>query len=148
MEREEGRRRLLELIEGESTLVLATVDHAGVPHAAPLFYLPVAGLPGEDISLYWLSSPSSRHSLALGQVAVAIHASTWKQNEIRGAQLEGRAELVEKSPELLAAYKARFALGDAFDRAIASSELYRFTPRWVRYLDNAQGFGGRIELTL
>jgi len=141
IEESEARRLLGELLERESTLVLSTAG----PHGAPLFYVP---LPGP--ALYWLSSSSSRHSRALaGEVAVSIHASTFRWDEIRGAQLRGEASAVEAPDEraaVLAAYRARFALPASFDAAIERSTLYRFRPRWARYLDNALGFPGRVEI--
>ena len=139
----EARRRLQRLIEEQSTLVLATTDEEGA-HAAPLFYLP-----GPDATLLWLSSPRSRHAMASGEVAVAIHAPTFRWEAIRGAQLRGRVEVVAAGTEregLLAAYRARFALEDSFEQAIARSCLYRFVPSWARYLDNALGFPGKVEI--
>jgi uncharacterized protein YhbP (UPF0306 family) len=140
----EARERLQDLIEQESTLVLSTAGADG-PSGAPLFFVP-----GEGGALYWLSSPSSRHSRELeGQVAVSIHASTFRWEAIRGAQLRGTAAVVEAAEEraaLLQVYRRRFGLDESFDPLIARSALYRFTPRWARYLDNGLGFPGRVEI--
>ena len=141
----EARRRLQALLEEESTLVLCTAGET--PWGAPLFYVP-----GRDGVLHWLSSPRSRHSLELAvrpEVAVAIHGSTFRWEEIRGAQLEGVAGIVDEPAErarLLAAYRARFDLGPTFEEAIARSVLYRFVPTRARLLDNALGFPGKVEI--
>lgn len=145
MEERTARRLLWELIESESTLVLATGDEAG-PWAAPLFYVPIDG------TLCWLSSPRSRHAAAgsEGLVAVAIFASTFRWEEIRGAQILGRVETVDRPADrdrILVVYRARFALGDGFDERIAQSTLYRLRPVRARYLDNRAGFGGRFEIS-
>ncbi len=142
----EARRLLQELLDAESTLVLSTAGEAGVL-SAPLFYVP-----GADGTLYWLSAPTSRHSVALAatpQVAVSIFARTFDWEAIRGAQLEGEAAVVGDEAEragVLARYRERFALPASFEGAIARSALYVFRPRWARYLDNARGFGFRAEV--
>ncbi len=141
---EDARGRLKDLIERESTLVLSTAGDGG-PSGAPLFYVP-----GEGHTLYWLSSPSSRHSRELGrEVAVSIPGATVRWDDIRGAQLRGEASVVDDADErarVLRAYRDRFALPGTFDQAIARSALYRFTPHWARYLDNALGFPGKVEI--
>lgn len=141
----EARRRLRALLEEQTTLVLCTAGEK--PWGAPLFYLP-----GADGALYWLSSARSRHSVELAgrpEVAVAIHGSTFRWEEIRGAQLEGVAHAVDAPEErarVLAAYRARFDLGPSFEEAIARSVLYRFVPSRARLLDNALGFPGKVEI--
>lgn len=140
---DDARARLWELLEGESTLALATVV-AGRPTVAPLFYVPWGG------ALCWLSSPTSRHSQAVeaqGWAAATVFASTFDWAAIRGAQLEGRVEVVDgpDRTEVLAAYTARFSLGETFAPTIEGSRLYRLVPTWARLLDNSAGFGGRVE---
>jgi len=148
IDRAEARRRLAALIESQSTLVLSTAGADG-PHGAPLFYVPDG-----DLRLCWLSSPRSRHSLDLAahsEAAISIHASTFRWEEIRGAQLRGSVETVEAAEErarILAAYRGRFDLGPSFDQAIARAGLYRFTPAWARLLDNRLGFPGKVEIDL
>lgn len=218
MNREEAHRALVEWIEAESTLVLATVGADGGPLATPLFYLaeewhpaamspagapagtpddlePAAGpavapgwvapvatpgrstpaatpgrstpattpgrstpavTPGGDgghrlPALFWLSSPSSRHSQAVAvsrRAAVSIPGNTRDWSEIRGVQLEGEVALVDDPLERqkqIARYVERFGLDARHEARIAASGLYRFTPRWARYLDNRAGGLGRWE---
>jgi len=136
-------------VESQSTLALATVDAKGHPQAAPLFYVS-----DEALNLYWLSSPTSRHSVNLTareHVAATIYAAVWSWLEIRGLQIEGMANAVtdEATREtILTRYRQKFDLPAAFDAPIAASTLYRLTPRWMRWLDNGVRFGYKREIQI
>ncbi len=136
------------LLDEETTLSLATTGKNGEPSVAPLFYMM-----DEELSLYWLSSESSLHSLNLTRTPLAAAtvyrcAKSWR--EIRGVQMRGAASKVaapERRRRLLNAYCLRFKLGAAFRLAIRQSALYAFQPEFFRYIDNAKGFGAKFELT-
>lgn len=144
-------QKQLELIAGflggETTLSLATTGEGGSTAIAPLFYIA-----GKDCSLYWLSSEGSKHSLNLktetrAAATVYRNASGWKQ--IRGVQMRGIAgKVIEREPrrELIDAYCERFKLGRAIRLAVRQSTLYVFEPEFIRYIDNAKGFGYKFEL--
>jgi len=131
----------------ETTLALATVDEQGEPCVTPLFYMVDA-----DLTLYWLSSASSRHSLNLARsssasVAVYRHAETWRQ--IRGLQMRGQVSAIaqrERRRALIEQYRQRFQLGAVLRLAISQCTLYAFRPESFRYLDNTKRFGYRLEL--
>jgi uncharacterized protein YhbP (UPF0306 family) len=139
---------IAELLRAQSTLSLATVNEAGMPCVAPLFYIADA-----DLNLYWLSSESSLHSRNLSRepnVAVAVYPQTEEWKEIRGVRMQGTASAVADKAlrkTLLAEYCRRFRLGSVLRLAIARSTLYKFTPRTFRLVDNSKGFGFRFELT-
>jgi len=132
------------LIEHENTLVLATSADDGIPIATPLFYYPDA-----EGSLYWLSSPDSRHSRNLNvrdRVAVAIFVPATDWTEIRGVQMEGTAGAVEDPilrASVLVKYRQRLRLPPALDEAIAKSTLYVFRPAWWRFVDSLQPQAGQ-----
>ncbi|MGA3027397.1 MAG: pyridoxamine 5'-phosphate oxidase family protein [Bryobacteraceae bacterium] len=131
--------RVRALLEGESTLVLATAANDGTPVATPLFYYP-----DHELDLYWLSAPGSRHSRNLSarpRVAVAVFAPVSHWKEIRGVQMEGAADAVTDPATraaILARYRRRFALGPELDEAIEHSTMYVFRPEWWRYIDGLQ----------
>ena len=80
-------------LAAQSTLALATVNADGTPTTAPLFYVS-----DEELNLYWLSSPRSRHSVNLSErpnVAATIYPTVWEWQEIRGLQIEGQASAIE-----------------------------------------------------
>ncbi len=136
------------LLEAENTLVLATVSDSGEPVATPLFYIC-----GADMSLYWLSSPDSRHSRNLSvrpRVSATVFAHVHRWKDIRGLQMNGNAGVagLEAREAILDAYRRRFELGNDTESAIARSTLYLFRPEWARYMDNSHGFGFREELRL
>jgi len=138
-----------ELLESQSTMTLATVDDHGQPYATPLFYFP-----RPDLTLCWLSSAESRHSVNLRsrpRASVAVYASVNRWEKIRGVQMEGAVQEILDAVErraTLSAYRRRFRLGTVLSLAIAKATLYSFRPSWIRYLDNARGFGYKVELNL
>jgi uncharacterized protein YhbP (UPF0306 family) len=140
---------ITDLLRQESTLALATSDEQGEPCIAPLFYLA-----GPDLSLFWLSSPNSRHSLNLirtprAAATVYRHAEQWR--EICGVQMRGTVTVIEEPSRrkaLIKQYCERFQLGTIFHLAIGRSGLYAFRPDFCRYLDNSKRFGYRFEVTL
>ena len=136
-----------DLLESQSTMTLATVDEHGVPDATPLFYLLQ-----DDMTLYWLSSATSRHSVNLcrqPQTAVSVYVSVSRWELIRGVQMEGTAREVtdrKRCEEVISAYRNRFQLGAMLSLAISQSSVYEFRPAWLRYIDNSRGFGYQIEI--
>jgi uncharacterized protein YhbP (UPF0306 family) len=137
------------LLRTQTTLVLATVGEDGLPRSTALFYVT-----DESLNLYWFSSRSSLHSRNCARnpeasVAISTDARTWQ--EIKGAQMQGRISLVADRAlrkSITADYVKHFALGNFFSLAIRRSSLYRFTPRWVRYIDNSRRFGYQVEFDL
>ncbi|MCS6843767.1 MAG: pyridoxamine 5'-phosphate oxidase family protein [Caldilineales bacterium] len=149
--------RLAAFLAAHNTMTLATVGPDGAPQAAAVFYAA-----DEDLNLYFLSSPSSRHSQNLAlrpRVAATIQADGQAWQSIQGVQIEGTAHLVEGTRELAHAarvYAARFEFlrglmegggeGPAALRGpLASSRFYVLRPSWVRLIDNTQGFGHKEE---
>jgi len=145
------RRKQLELVarllRQQTTLTLATTGEDGAACATPLFYLA-----DEELSLYWLSSASSQHSLNLKrmpQAAAAVYGNAASWREIRGVQMRGAVSIVaepERRQLLVKAYCERFKLGVLFRPAIRRSALYMFQPEFFRYIDNGRGLGAKFEL--
>jgi uncharacterized protein YhbP (UPF0306 family) len=144
-------RKQLELIAAllgeETTLSLATTGEDGQACVAPLFYIV-----DENLSLYWLSSESSLHSLNLAatpRAAATVYRNVKKWKEIRGVQLRGSVSKVTEPQRLSALVKAyceRFKLGRVPRLALRQSTLYCLQPDFFRYIDNARGFGYKFEL--
>lgn len=151
--------QLRAFLAAHNTMTVATVGPQGEPQAAAVFYAA-----DEQLNLYFLSSPSSRHSQNLlrdARVAATIHADGQAWKEIRGLQIEGIVQQVE-GPLMLAqavrTYGGRFdflrgLLGDAAEGPaalrgpVASSRFYVLRPAWIRLIDNSQGFGHKEEFT-
>ena len=141
--------KLRSFVQAEKTLTLATSDEQGEPHAASLFYWS-----DEQLSLYWLSSNKSRHSLHLAvrpQASLSIHANAASWREIRGLQMKGSVQIIDDDATrsaILTHYRAHFELGAIFSLPISRSTLYSFTPVWMRMTDNTHIFGSKTELEL
>ena len=135
-------------LEKQSTFVLSTSGADGAMHSAPLYYLP-----SPKLELFWLSSRSSRHSQDIAQssqASAAVFQPTFEWRQIAGVQMHGACFIAEEQDRIrrLDAYCERFHLGSLFSVAIAQATLYRFTPLWVRYIDNSKRFGYRFEIEL
>jgi uncharacterized protein len=121
---------------------------SGLPQAAPLFFAAAA-----DGSLIFVSGAGNRHSLNIAaneNAAVTIYGDTWNWNEIVGMQMEGSVRMIPAGPERNAAwdtYKAKFPFVVNFEDEVARSHFYRFTPRWVRLIDNRARFGYKEEFS-
>jgi uncharacterized protein YhbP (UPF0306 family) len=79
---------------------------------------------------------------------VTIFRDTAQWKEIRGVQLTGTAAVVRSASRRRAieeVFRKRFGLGPEFDALLATHRLYCFTPRWMRWVDNTQGFGHKTE---
>jgi uncharacterized protein YhbP (UPF0306 family) len=147
-----GARKQLDLVAAllgeETTLSLATTGEDGQACVAPLFYIV-----DENLSLYWLSSESSLHSLNLAanpRAAATIYRSVENWKQIRGVQLRGTVSKVtepKRRAALLKSYCERFKLGRVPRLAIRLSTLYSFQTDFIRYIDNARGFGYKFELS-
>jgi uncharacterized protein YhbP (UPF0306 family) len=147
-----GARKQLELVAallgGETTLSLATSGEDGRACVAPLFYIA-----DNELSLFWLSSESSRHSLNLTAapcVAATVYRSVENWKQIRGVQLRGAVSKVtepERRAAIVKAYCKRFKLGRVLRLVLSQSTMYCLKPEFFRYIDNARGFGSKFELT-
>ena len=132
------------------TASLATADDEGGLYAANVQY-------ANDNAgrLYWVSAEASQHSRNIadnGKAAVTIYAHQDTPELIHGLQLRGTAEVldaaeVEQAFELYAA-KYPFVTGPPYDAAMKMQMFYRFTPTWLRWIDNREGFGRKFEKNL
>jgi hypothetical protein len=152
---DEVRAQCAAFLAAHTTLTLATVDLAGAPAAAAVFYAHDAAL-----NLYFLSEEKTEHGqniLANGMVAATIQADGQEWRAIRGMQLRGRAALVpaEQLPHAVAVYGRKFSFVSALlagDRGLATltgplsrARFWRLKPAWLRLIDNTVHFGHKIE---
>ena len=152
--------RVKAFLDAHSTMTLATIGTGGEPQAAAVFYAA-----DERLNLYFLSSPTSRHSQNLvsnARAAATVHADGQAWQAIRGLQIEGSVKQVEGARMLAQAartYAGRFdfvrgLLDDGDDGPVvlrgpvASSRFYVLRPAWIRLIDNTLGFGHKKEWTL
>jgi len=140
-----------EYLDRHHVMTLATVGTDG-PWAAAVFYV------GEGETLYFLSSPSSRHcrNLALDpRCAATIHDDVGDWVKIKGVQLEGLAHEIGGEEEL----RARQRYGEKFPvvgrlatapaaivEALAKVRWYRLQAERMHFIDNSLGFGHREQI--
>jgi hypothetical protein len=153
------RAAIARMLEAHNTLTLAT-SRDGVPWSATVFYVS-----DEEFNLYFVSDHRTRHAQDMvdnPRVALAINADVDNWNDVRGLQIEGEAAKVAgvERAKALALYLAKFASVKALFEAprsadeqtiaqrLKNTDFWRVTPSWIRLIDNARGFGFRIELRL
>lgn len=134
-------------------MTLATWGAEG-PWAAAVFYA------NKDFDLYFLSAPTSRHSLNIEAhpgVAATIQEDYDDWPEIKGIQLEGQAQRVSGAEQAMAIahYGLKFPVVGNLAQApaeiiAAMSKIawYKVTPSKLYFIDNSIGFGHRDEVPL
>jgi uncharacterized protein YhbP (UPF0306 family) len=146
-----GTEKYLEMVAAllgeETTLSLATTGEDGQACVAPLFYIA-----NEDLTLYWLSSPASEHSLNLERscrATATVYRSVESWRQIRGVQMRGEVSMVanaKRRAEIIEAYRRRFEIGRVFSLLLRQSVVYAFKLEFLRFIDNARVFGFKFEL--
>ena len=153
------RQTILQYLQDQHTATLATAGDEG-PWAAAVFYACA-----DDLTLYFLSDPATRHGRDLAanpQAAATIHGDAGDWRRIKGVQLVGRAEWVTNPLELAHAwrlYLAKFPFVHDFLRApgefleayavrMGKVRFYRLVPRKVWFTDNERHFGKRDVLEM
>jgi len=147
------RERVRAFLDAHHVMTLSTLGADG-PWAAAVFYAFEAGETGVP-SLYFLSSPTSRHARHLAadpRVAVTIQRDYDDWPGIRGLQLAGQARQVAPHEEarVRALYQRRYPLiggGAGVPRKILEAldkiRWYAFTPENIYLTDNRLGFAHR-----
>jgi uncharacterized protein YhbP (UPF0306 family) len=148
-----AREQALVYLRDHHVLTLATHGGEGL-WAAAVFYV------SDGFTLYFLSSPASRHCLNLAQnprISATIQEDYADWPEIKGVQLEGAAGEISGDEET----RARKLYGEKFPvvgklaqapaaivKAMAKVRWYKLVPERLYFIDNSAGFGHRDEIGL
>jgi len=140
--------RILALLHETTTMVLATSMPDGTPRATPVFFAVHEGL-----RLVFLSDAGSIHSRNVcraPEVSVALYPEESDWRRLRGLQMTGCAAALEESEAEAAqrAYTRRFDFVAELSQALVASQVYEFSPSWIRLIDNRRKFGFQQEWTL
>lgn len=147
------RDKVLTYLHNHRVMTLATTGPQGL-WAAAVFYV------NDEFTLYFLSSPTSRHSLNITAhpgVAVTIQENYKDWPEIKGIQLEGKARRIEgvEQAEAIGRYGLKFpVVGNlkqapvAIVKAMSQVAWYKVLPTRLYFIDNSLGFGHRDEVPL
>lgn len=134
------------------TLSLSTCDASLRPHAANVQYVS-----DETWSLYWVSKDESLHSRQVAEnphAAGTIYGHDDKAEKIHGLQLRGTVEAITDKGEwnrVWELYTGKFTFirsMPAMQKAVVEQTFYRFTPTWLRWIDNRRAFGFKVEKEL
>ncbi len=168
------RETVLKYLAEHYTMTIATAK-GRVPWAASVFYA------SDGFTLYFLSDPDSRHSKDIEKnsfVAVTVNEDYHDWRQIKGIQIEGKAEPVTTEDEVaraITAYATKYPftavylklMSTPFPKVVkyldkflsrlpsapsfataVNHRFYRVLPDRVRFIDNAKSFGHNEEFTL
>lgn len=132
---------LLEVLDGTSTLALATTEPDGSPRATPVYFAPMP-----DFTLIFLSDPASPHAQNLAhrpKVGAAVYPEVADWREIRGVQVKGTAAMLSEPAvtAALAVYRRRFPFLEQVPEAVERMAVFALRPTWARLIDNRRGWG-------
>ena len=168
------KETVLKYLEEHYTMTIATAKGES-PWAAAVFYA------NDGFTLYFLSDPEARHSKSIAEnpvVAVTVNEDYHDWREIKGIQMDGKAELVSTEEEMAkatAAYVAKYPFTAVYLKLMASpfpkvvkyldkflsklpsvpsfstpfdARFYKVVPGKVRFIDNEKDFAHPEEFTL
>jgi uncharacterized protein len=148
-----------EYIIAHDTLSLATT-YNGQVWSTPLFYQV-----DSDLRLYFISDATTRHiqnAINNPKAAVSIFEQNQPWQSIRGVQIEGNISRVSdnKRNQIETLYCEKFTFlkniletvddenSERVKQRFHASNFYVVTPGFVRFIDNARGFGFKEEYYL
>lgn len=147
------------MLKAHNTLTLATTDGQAV-WAASVFYAS-----DDELNLYFVSDYRTRHSkdiAAIPRCSGTVNADVDEWLSVKGLQMKGEATVLDglARANALRLYLVKFAgvralfekPQDANEETIAqrlkAANLYRFSPKWIRLIDNSRWFGYKFEVNL
>ena len=145
------REKALGYLAAHNVMAVSTFGPEG-PWSAAVFYA------SRELTLYFVSSPKSRHALDLARdprAAAAIHEDYRDWRAIQGIQLAGTVQRLEGAEReaALACYQQKFSfLSNPVAelvpvlQALGKAACYRLTPSELHFIDNATGFGKRTQV--
>jgi len=147
------QEKALAYLREHNVMTLATSGPQGL-WAAAVFYV------NDGFTLYFLSAPTSRHSLnvdAQPVVSATIQEDYRDWREIKGIQLEGEASRIEGAEQAaaIARYGSKFPIvGNLAQapaeiaKAMSRIAWYKVVPARLYFIDNSLDLGHREEVPL
>ncbi len=154
---QEARATAARFLDEIGTLTLATASAAAEPWAATVFFAA-----DKNFNLYFVSDHRTRHGRDMADnpaVAATVNPDCDNWHEVRGLQIAGRVAVVEgaERAKALLLYFRKFPQIDALfqspegeheetiARRLKAANFYCVRPETIRLIDNAKGFGYRVE---
>ena len=148
----EIHQQVTDFLQKCKTASIATINNQGLPNAANIQYVC-----DEKWNIYYVSSPTATHSQNITQnpnVAITIYDRADNFKQIHGLQITGQCHIVEPGQPYKHAYKI-FANKYPFVATVAAirqrlekEQFYCITPTWLRWIDNRNYFGFKVEISL
>jgi hypothetical protein len=145
---DDARALVIDYLAGHRVMTLATAGEGG-PWASAVYYV------HDGLELEFLSAPHTRHARNLERnpaVAATIQDQDDDWFEIRGIQLEGRADLLsgEARDAAMRRYASRFTFVQldppTLSGVLQAVDWYRLRPTRLYWIDNRRAFGKRLTI--
>ena len=155
----DDKARVQKYLQEYSTLTLAT-SQDDKPWAATVFFVS-----DSDLNLYFVSDYRTHHGVDMAQnsrVAATINPDCDNWHDVHGVQVSGTASVVDglQRAKALMLYLKKFPQIDqlyakpsgeheeTIAKRLKAANFYCIKPDWIRFIDNAKGFGHREEFRL
>jgi nitroimidazol reductase NimA-like FMN-containing flavoprotein (pyridoxamine 5'-phosphate oxidase superfamily) len=146
--------RAAAVIEANKYMTIATVDEAGHPWAAPVYFTP-----NGHTAFYWVSSPDSQHSENIArnpEVSIVIYDSSVAIGQAEAVYVRGQATQVpdDELPKAAELYASRYPELRKFSpeelHEPAALRLYRATAtkHWVLVRGSDPDYGTGVDTRL
>ncbi len=155
----DDKARVQQYLQQFNTLTLASSTE-NQPWAATVFFASDA-----DLNVYFVSDYRTHHGRDMAsneRVAATVNPDCDSWHDVNGVQLTGIATAIKglqrakalllylkKFPQIDALYaKPQGEHEETIAKRLKAANFYCIKPDWIRFIDNAQGFGHREEFEL
>jgi uncharacterized protein YhbP (UPF0306 family) len=135
-------QEVIDYLDGQKTVTLATVSPDGVPHASTFMYV------NDGVSLFFWARPTSttaKNVAANSRVSFAVDEYVPDWNKAKGIQGDGQCQLVAFGDDVA---KAVGLFADKFPSPSSGASttnisFFKITPNALQFIDNE---GARLSL--
>ncbi len=139
-------KELIHFLKEHHVMCLATQGKHG-PHAAPVFY----ALGENPLAFIFLSDPQTEHMQEIekdSRVSVGIYLETKEIGLVQGAQLWGKAKILEDAHSFAPVYFKTFPHARLYASIHPSYRFCLVQVKKARLIDNRFGIGKKKEWNL
>jgi uncharacterized protein YhbP (UPF0306 family) len=135
-------QEVLDYLDGQKTVTLATASADGVPHASTFMFV------NDGASLYFWARPTSttaNHVQANPRISFAIDEYVQDWNKAKGIQGDGECQLVSSGDEVAMAiglFADKFP-SPSSGASTTNISFFKITPTALQFIDNA---GAKLSL--
>lgn len=139
---EQQKNEIIELIEHEADMTIATIRPDNLPHATTVSYV------NDGLVLYFGTSSNSQKSINIesnGNIALTINSPYRFWKDIEGISISGFVSRVTNPEEYINVGKLLFEkfpqVNEFANTETEETALFRIEPKFISHLNYRKGFG-------